>query len=200
MVVGDTPAAATQLSAPKTQPLHSGMDFLLILDAVSIIQEINPGDLQPLGKKKKKKNQNQLPLSQELVTVLSSKQAQAHVPQFTSGFPFGWAMLNRRSHSWLIISTREPHFGWKLKYQAPTNVSFLDLEAPKNTHTSVPTGHCLAFENSLLVSFLLSISTHPWPKLQFLPSPVKRSQTKEKQRRAGVLQVPYNLLQAETNF
>lgn len=97
MVVGDTPAAATQLSAPKTQPLHSGMDFMLILDAVSIIQEINPDDLQPLGRKKKrkkqkktKKKQNQLPsFSEELVTVLSSKQGQAHVPQFTSGFPFG---------------------------------------------------------------------------------------------------------------
>lgn len=55
MVVGDTPAAATQLSAPKTQPLHSGMDFMLILDAVSIIQEINPDDLQPLGRKKREK-------------------------------------------------------------------------------------------------------------------------------------------------
>lgn len=57
-----------------------------------------------------------------------------------------------------------------------------------------------AFENCLLFKSLLSISMHPYPTLQFLPSPAARAQAKEEIRVTGVLKVSYSPIQAEKNI
>lgn len=100
------------ISLPESQLLHNGMNFLWILDNASIIQEKKSASSATI--------QNQLLISQELATVLSSKCWQACASlDLQQALPLAehWYI---RSTSDSLVPRAETYFRRKLKKQPPT--------------------------------------------------------------------------------